>query len=215
MLLMIGLMSGIGILCTKERNFLGNLGKYNEAMYVEKTEMPGGCVNGLMSEYNRVSGYLFAVSVECNNVVIAGNQPCLTVESVEKEKIVLNEEDKMILYKIVEAEAGGEDRTGKILVANVILNRLEDEHFPNTVEGVVFQQKDGVAQFSPVANGRYQAAVPGKETIEAVEAAIGGEDYSEGALYFMARKYAEEENVKWFDASLDKVLAHGGHEFYK
>lgn len=215
MLLMISLMLGLAVICTEEKDFLDNLSKYNEAMYIKKTDLTYDCMNGMIAERDMVSGNLFRVNVEYNNVIIAGNQPQFMIESVEREGIVLSEEDKWILYKIVEAEAGGEDRTGKILVANVILNRLEDESFPNTVEGVVFQQDDGVAQFSPVANGRYQAAVPGKETIEAVEAAIAGEDYSEGALYFMARKYADEGNVKWFDTSLDKVLVHGGHEFYK
>ncbi|MBQ3036283.1 MAG: cell wall hydrolase, partial [Lachnospiraceae bacterium] len=102
-----------------------------------------------------------------------------------------------------------------ILVANVVLNRLENDSFPDTVEEVVFQECDGVAQFSPVTNGRYESAKPKEDTIEAVEAALMGEDYSEGALYFMARKHADYENVEWFDSALDKVVIHGGHEFYK
>lgn len=168
---------------------------------------------GLANNY--VSNHFSNINVECDSEIIAGNQPHLQIQSMEREGIVLAEEEKMILYKIVEAEAGGEDRTGKILVANVVLNRLENEKFPNTIEGVVFQREGGVAQFSPVANGKYEKAVPKEETIEAVEAALRGEDYSEGALYFMARKYADAENVKWFDTGLDKVLEHGGHEFYK
>ena len=147
---------------------------------------------------------------------IAGNQPLLTMQSVSRTReFVLSEEDKLILYKIVEAEAGCEDYVGKVLVANVVLNRLQDSQFPNTVEEVVFQQEDGVTQFSPVANGRYDSAVPDEDTIQAVEAALEGEDYSEGALYFVARQYADSDNLKWFDDSLEKVLIHGGHEFYK
>ena len=147
---------------------------------------------------------------------IAGNQPLLTMQSVSRPReFVLSEEDKLILYKIVEAEAGCEDYVGKVLVANVVLNRLQDSQFPNTVEEVVFQQEDGVTQFSPVANGRYDSAVPDEDTIQAVEAALEGEDYSEGALYFVARQYADSDNLKWFDDSLEKVLIHGGHEFYK
>ncbi len=148
--------------------------------------------------------------------IISGNQPLLTMQSVARtQELILSEEDKLILYKIVEAEAGCEDYIGKILVANVVLNRLQDSHFPDTVEEVVFQQEDGITQFSPVSNGRYDSAVPAEDTIQAVEAAIQGEDYSEGALYFVARAYADSENLKWFDDSLEKVLTHGGHEFYK
>ena len=65
----------------------------------------------------------------------------------------LGEEDYDILLRIVEAEAGGEDEDGKLLVANVVLNRMNADIFPDTVTGVVLQKEKGVSQFSPVANG--------------------------------------------------------------
>ena len=154
--------------------------------------------------------------IQRNNGIITGSQPIISLQSVEREEtFAVSEAEKLLLCKIVQAEAGCEDRIGKILVANVILNRLENKKFPDTLEGVIYQQQDGVAQFSPVQDGTLQVAKPNTETIEAVEAALSGEDYSEGALYFMARKYADPENVKWFDRALDKVLEYGGHEFYK
>lgn len=147
---------------------------------------------------------------------IAGSCPVIDFQSVDKKVVFcISSGEKELLCKIVEAEAGGEDRTGKILVANVILNRLGDNRFPDTIEGVIYQQQEGVAQFSPVADGRLETAVPDEETVEAVEAALAGEDYSQGALYFMARRYADNENIKWFDDTLDRVYIHGGHEFYK
>lgn len=147
---------------------------------------------------------------------ITGNCPVLEIQSLEKEDVfVLDEDDKMILYKIVEAEAGSEDRIGKILVANVVLNRVRDEAFPDTVEAVVYQQDEGVTQFSPVANGSLEEAVPDEDTIEAVDAALAGEDYSQGALFFAAREYADANNMLWFDTALEKVVSHGGHEFYR
>ena len=45
----------------------------------------------------------------------------------------LCEEDYDILLRIVEAEASGEDEEGKLLVANVVLNRMNSEAFPDTV----------------------------------------------------------------------------------
>lgn len=63
--------------------------------------------------------------------------------------------DRQILERIVEAEAGGENRKGKILVANVILNRVRHKEFPNTIKGVVFAHKGSRYQFSPIADGRY------------------------------------------------------------
>lgn len=120
-----------------------------------------------------------------------------------------------VLERIVEAEAGGEDADGKLLVANVVLNRVRDEAFPNTISEVVFQRMGGVTQFSPVANGRYESVTISEESKEAVERALLGEDISEGALYFMARKRADQTNARWFDENLTPLFEHGGHEFFK
>lgn len=138
---------------------------------------------------------------------------------VEDEDILLSEvflpEEIRVLERIVEAEAGGEDADGKLLVANVVLNRVCDEAFPNTISEVVFQRDGGVTQFSPVANGRYDAVVVSQDTKDAVARALNGEDLSEGALYFAARKYADEKAMRWFDEKLTLLFQHGGHEFFK
>ncbi len=127
----------------------------------------------------------------------------------------LTEEELEILCKIVEAEAGCEDENGKLLVANVILNRMNSGIFPETVKDVVFQRENGVNQFSPIADGRYYKVVVSEDTKMAVERALKGEDISDGALYFVARKYADSDNVKWFDENLTYLFTHGGHEFFK
>ncbi len=126
-----------------------------------------------------------------------------------------SEAEVSVLERIVEAEAGGEDADGKLLVANVVLNRVRDEAFPDTITEVVFQRTGGVTQFSPVANGRYDAVTISEESKEAVERALLGEDISDGALYFVARKHADQSNVRWFDENLTLLFQHGGHEFFK
>lgn len=120
-----------------------------------------------------------------------------------------------VLERIVEAEAGGEDRKGRVLVANVVLNRVMDKEFPNSIEGVVFQHSGKRYQFSPISNGAYYAVHVSKGTKKAVQAALEGEDPSQGALYFMERALAESGNVRWFDDALTKLQSHGCHEFYK
>ena len=42
---------------------------------------------------------------------------------------------------------------------------------------------------------------------------MDGEDISQGALYFAARKYADSEKMRWFDEKLQFLFQHGGHEF--
>ena len=126
----------------------------------------------------------------------------------------LSEDDLNILLRIVEAEAGGEDENGKLLVANVVLNRVKSPLFPDTIREVVYQQDYGVYQFSPVKDGRIDRVTVSAETRRAVERAIYGEDISRGALYFAARSRASGESMRWFDSSLTWLFAYGGHEFY-
>ena len=116
-----------------------------------------------------------------------------------------------ILERIVEAEATGEDLKGKMLVANVILNRVNSKKFPSSIEGVVFQK----GQFSPIRDGRYYKVSIKDSTKEAVSRALQGEDYSQGALYFAARQKASSKNMRWFDSKLTYLFRHGGHEFFK
>ena len=120
-----------------------------------------------------------------------------------------------VLLKIVEAEAGCEDEEGKLLVANVILNRLNSPKFPDSITEIVFQRENGVAQFSPVYDGSYACAEVSEETVKAVGRALKGEDISDGAMYFAARKYAEDDRMRWFDEKLTLLFRYGGHEFFK
>jgi len=137
------------------------------------------------------------------------------VEVTENVNVIaVSLEDYENLLRIVEAEAGGEDEIGKILVANVILNRVECDSFPDTVSEVIFQQSNGVCQFSPVGDGRFYTVKVSDATIQAVDKALEGEDYSQGALYFAARKYADSSCMRWFDESLTFLFEHGGHEFF-
>ena len=126
----------------------------------------------------------------------------------------ITDEDYTTLLKIVEAEAGGEDYTGKLLVANVVLNRVKDESFPDSITEVVYQTSNGRAQFSPVGSGRIEKVTVSEETITAVTDALNGADESEGALYFAARKYADPDKMRWFDEKLLFLFTYGGHEFF-
>lgn len=130
-------------------------------------------------------------------------------------KIKLSSSEKEVLMRIVEAEATGEDIKGKMLVANVVLNRVNNPRFPDTVEEVVFQKTGSLYQFSPIKDGRYYKVSISSETKKAVNRVLDGEDESKGALYFMARSRAKASNVTWFDRALTRIFQYGSHEFYK
>lgn len=135
-------------------------------------------------------------------------------EMVPQYVIRVSEQDIECLMRIVEAEAGCEDRMGKLLVANVVINRVRDEAFPDTVTEVVYQRNSHSTQFSPVSNGRIDTVEISEETKEVVYSALLGEDVSQGALYFVARQYADPDKVCWFDDNLTHLFSHGGHDFF-
>ena len=132
------------------------------------------------------------------------------IVSYHGRRFAITDDDYQVLLRIVEAEAPDEDLKGKMLVANVVLNRMEIGFGGDTISEVVFD--DG--QFEPVRNGRIFKVTISDATIEAVERVINGEDLSQGALYFMARDKASKRGIKWFDENLKFLFEHGGHEFF-
>lgn len=131
-----------------------------------------------------------------------------------KTPLLITEEDKEILLRIVEAEATCEDVKGRMLVANVILNRVLCKGFPGSIKEVVFQENGGVYQFSPIKDGRYWKVKISERTIEAVERVLAGEDESCGALFFAARRLADPNAMSWFDTALQPLFRYGVHEFF-
>ena len=63
------------------------------------------------------------------------------------------DEDLYILSHIISAEAGNCSEDMMLSVGSVVLNRVQDDRFPDTIEEVVFQQ----GQYSPTWNGAYYA----------------------------------------------------------
>lgn len=108
------------------------------------------------------------------------------------------------LCRIVECEAKGEDIEGRMLVANVVLNRVASDIFPNTIEGVI----ESPGQFDPVSSQAYYVAVPTADTKEAVMRVLNGEDQSQGALYFQ-----KSESKEWGNKTY--LFRYNSHSFYK
>ncbi len=167
-------------------------------------------------EYARIRGEEMAGSneyyAEMNDVEEKAHDRSFKREERRKRRLKKKRQmERNILERIVEAEAGDQDIKGRILVANVIMNRVKSKKFPNSVKSVVFAHR----QFSPVTNGRYYSVRVSKKTKTAVKKAMNGKDYSKGALYFMCRSASSASNVSWFDRALTKVKEYGCHEFFK
>lgn len=129
----------------------------------------------------------------------------------QNAEVSKNSTEYQVLLNLVQAEAGGCDTVGKILVANVVLNRVKSEKFPNSITGVVYEK----SQFTPAMNGTINRVEVSESTKECVARALNGEDYSQGALYFMNRGASQAGNTRWFDQKLTYLFQHDQHEFFK
>ena len=116
-------------------------------------------------------------------------------EKKEKKLPIINytEEEFNLLCRLIEAEAKGESYQGKIAVANVVINRVKDSRFPNTITNVIYAPR----QFSPVSNGAIYNT-PSEDSVNAATAALYGEVQPEAkdAIYFWA-KYVKKSNWIW------------------
>lgn len=119
---------------------------------------------------------------------------------------ITDEEIEMLKY-IVEQETRGGSYRHKCIITNVILNRVEDSRFPNTVREVLLQKN----QFSSIWNYYQKRVEPDKSTERAVNDVLNGrvEDESNGSLYFHSMK-----SDGWF-SSLSFVMEMEGHRFFK
>ena len=120
-----------------------------------------------------------------------------------------NEESVYWLSRIVYSEAGGEPLDGQIAVAQVVLNRKACYLWPNTIYGVIFDDRAGV-QFSPTANGSlYQE--PSAEAIAAAKLALDGADVIGDCCYFLNPDISDDG---WFERNCEYVTTIGSHKFY-
>lgn len=110
------------------------------------------------------------------------------VENTEDTEDQIAEENYLgeldLLASCVEAEAGNQGLEGKRLVVDVILNRVDDPEFPDTIEGVITQPY----HFSTYWNGMIDKADPTEETFEAIRLELEDRSYP-GIYYFTAGGY--------------------------
>ena len=135
-----------------------------------------------------------------------GNQSGKTVNPPIQQFSITDEEIEMLKY-IVEQETRGGSYRHKCIVTNVVLNRVKDSRFPNTVREVLLQKN----QFSSTWNYYQKRNKPDEKTENAVNNVLNGKerDESNGALYFHSMS-----SDGWF-SSLSFVMEMEGHRFFK
>jgi N-acetylmuramoyl-L-alanine amidase len=121
--------------------------------------------------------------------------------------------DKNDLYwlsRIISAESRGEPLAGKIAVGNVVLNRVASDEFPNTIYGVIFDDRWG-GQFTPAQNGTIYDE-PTQESVVAAKLCLEGADEAGESLYFLAPSLTQNH---WIMDNQTYVTTIGCHWFYR
>lgn len=115
-----------------------------------------------------------------------------------------NNNDLYLLAKLVHSEARGESYTGQVAVAAVVLNRVEDSRFPNTIAGVIYQPW----AFTAINDGQF-ALEPNKTAYQAAKDAMNGWDPTYGAVYYYNPRTATSAWIR----STKTVTVIGQHIF--
>lgn len=89
-------------------------------------------------------------------------------------------DDANLLARLIAAEARGEPFEGQVAVGAVVLNRVHNATFPNTLAGVIFQP----GAFEPLQNGLFWSRTPNPQEQRAAMSALTGWDPTYGGLYF-------------------------------
>lgn len=92
---------------------------------------------------------------------------------------VTRSNDVYTLAQAVHGEARGEPYAGQVAVAAVILNRVDNPKFPNSIAGVIYQP----GAFTAVSDGQ-MFLEPNDSALKAAKDALNGWDPSGGAIYY-------------------------------
>ena len=133
-----------------------------------------------------------------------------TGKTLQSAAAYYNADDLYWLSRIISAESSGESLYGQIAVGNVVLNRVESRHFPNTVYGVIFDRVGGV-QFTPVALGTIYRS-PSASSVIAAKICLEGYSISDEILFFMNPRIATSN---WISKNRPFAFRIGNHDFYK
>ena len=116
--------------------------------------------------------------------------------------------DVQLLARAINGEARGESYEGQVAVGAVILNRVKDPSFPNTIAGVIYQK----GAFTAVSDGQINVPISEGSTVyKAAQDALNGWDPTNGCIYYFNPDTATSSWI-WSKQIVKKI---GKHNFCK
>lgn len=117
---------------------------------------------------------------------------------------LVSKADVELLTRVIHGEARGENFEGQVAVGAVVLNRLKDPRFPKTIRAVVYQE----GAFTAVDDKQIHLD-PNDQSYKAAEAALSGQDPTNGALFYFNPRLATD---RWI-TSRPVIKRIGNHTF--
>ena len=111
-----------------------------------------------------------------------------------------------LLGRLITGEARGESYEGQVAVGGVIMNRLRNPNFPNTIAGVIYQP----GAFTAITDGQVNVPV-NAQCLKAAKDALNGWDPSGGAIYY----YNPAKTTNKWIYSRPVIKRIGNHVFAK
>ena len=135
-----------------------------------------GSVDGIFGSgtYNAVQNFQRDYGLTVDGIV--GNATLNALGVLSDAEIT---DDLYLLASAIYGEARGEPYEGQVAVGAVILNRVEDPRFPNTIYDVIYQ----AGAFDAVRDGQINL-LPNARALQAAQDALAGWDPTGGALYY-------------------------------
>lgn len=139
-----------------------------------------------------------------NNLELTGTVDDATSVALGVSNSEQTNNDLYLLAKLIHSEARGEPYTGQVAVGAVVLNRVKDAGFPNTLQGVIYQPW----AFTALHDGQFDLE-PNSTAYQAAQDALNGWDPTYGCLYYYNPATATSAWI-W---SRTTVITIGNHVF--
>lgn len=169
----------------------------NHAFVVQR----GDTLSGVANRYQTTVGEIMKLNSidEPNSIFVGqklwipsrGDAKAYIVSEPSRGRIQVSKEELELLARVIHAEARGEDLEGQIAVGAVVLNRVADHRFPSTIHDVVYQR----GAFTAVIDKQIHLT-PNQNAYWAAEAALNGEDPTDGAIYYYNPRIATDRWIK-------------------
>ncbi len=200
---------GIGVINNLEVETYSTIGSRGDEVRQIQTKLKNwgyytGAIDGIYGNgtYNAVKKFQQKNGLTADG--IAGSKT-LSAMGISSSNMQSNN-NVNLLARAINGEARGEPYEGQVAVGAVILNRVNNSSFPNTIAGVIYQS----GAFDSVSDGQINMA-PTTVATKAARDALNGWDPSGGSIYFFN---PATSTSKWiWSRQIVKII--GKHYFAK